>query len=41
MPAVAMDMETLNKLLDIIEEMLINDLPKLICHAGLDPAPSR
>ena len=38
MPAVGMDMETLRRLLDIIEDILKNDLPKLTCHAGLDPA---
>jgi len=30
MPAVAMDIETLKKLLDIIEDTLKNDLPKMI-----------
>ena len=30
MPAVAMDLETLTKLLDIIEDTLIKDLPAII-----------
>jgi len=30
MPAVAMDMQTLQKLLDIIEDMLINDVSKIV-----------
>ena len=38
MPAVAMDTETLRILLDILEDTLKNDLPKLTCHAGFDPA---
>jgi adenosylmethionine-8-amino-7-oxononanoate aminotransferase len=33
MPAVGMDMETLKKLLDIIEDTLKNELPELACHA--------
>jgi adenosylmethionine-8-amino-7-oxononanoate aminotransferase len=41
MPAVAMDIETLTKLLDIVEDTLENDLSDSICHAGLDPASSR
>ena len=40
MPAVAMDVETLRKLLDIVEDTIKNDLPKMTCHAGLDPASS-
>ncbi|MBL7215095.1 MAG: adenosylmethionine--8-amino-7-oxononanoate transaminase [Phycisphaerae bacterium] len=38
MPAVGMDMETLQKLMDIIENTLKHDLPKLTCHTGLDSA---
>ena len=41
MPAVAMDMETLTKLLDTIEDTLTNEIPKMTCHAGLDPVSSR
>jgi hypothetical protein len=33
MPAVAMDIETLRKLLDIIEDTLTNDLQKIIENA--------
>ena len=40
MPAVAMDIETLRILLDIIEDTLNNELSKMACHAGLDPASS-
>jgi hypothetical protein len=36
-----MDIETLTKLLDIVEDTLENDLSDSICHAGLDPASSR
>ena len=38
MPAVGMDVETLRKLLDIVEETLVNDLPKMTCQIGLDKA---